>query len=609
MFKQYQTTIGTWLLTGNDDYELVLDSKGDEKERREYNAAVLFDPTGLAVGCPSSSAINCSDLSLEKGNILFCNIYKMIRKDYVDDVPGETLFEGAQKGIRIWLANKSTPQSETEGIADVANESTTDQENLPELPFYLKKNQLKGESDQEKINRFFSYMNRLVHNKEIISIFENSKANKKVADQKELTDSKNDLSYQLFIAAIEGMFLSLEDPHSRLLSDFELRELQTTVAGSFGGLGMYVNKRRIADRNKQYIEVISPIEATPAYYAGIHAGDFISFIGKKSTVPMSLDEAVSLMRGQPGTSITITLIRGEKSFESTLTRARIKVPTIKKGLIEPQEIRNVLRINTDKPVVYAHMLLFTPNLKRELESALKEYLSQDVAGIVLDLRGNGGGLLRSAIDVTDLFFDDGRIVSLRGRNRKEEIFYEARTKKIVDNDIPIIILVNKSTASASEIFSGAMKDRSRAILVGSTTYGKGSVQHIYMFDNNSVGIRLTTDRYYTPNGISIDKKGIVPDYVIEVKYTDEEKEAFDSFLKNDELSDLIGKHSETEIPEKTVSVFIETMLHKYPGLNKDLFSRFVWQEVYRINKNTSKSYDLRFDRVLREAIPHIFNKK
>jgi len=579
--------------------------------RKTVLVTLIFGITflGLAVGCPSSSAINCSDLSLEKGNILFCNIYKMIRKDYVDDVPGETLFEGAQKGIRIWLANKSTPQSETEGIADVANESTTDQENLPELPFYLKKNQLKGESDQEKINRFFSYMNRLVHNKEIISIFENSKANKKVADQKELTDSKNDLSYQLFIAAIEGMFLSLEDPHSRLLSDFELRELQTTVAGSFGGLGMYVNKRRIADRNKQYIEVISPIEATPAYYAGIHAGDFISFIGKKSTVPMSLDEAVSLMRGQPGTSITITLIRGEKSFESTLTRARIKVPTIKKGLIEPQEIRNVLRINTDKPVVYAHMLLFTPNLKRELESALKEYLSQDVAGIVLDLRGNGGGLLRSAIDVTDLFFDDGRIVSLRGRNRKEEIFYEARTKKIVDNDIPIIILVNKSTASASEIFSGAMKDRSRAILVGSTTYGKGSVQHIYMFDNNSVGIRLTTDRYYTPNGISIDKKGIVPDYVIEVKYTDEEKEAFDSFLKNDELSDLIGKHSETEIPEKTVSVFIETMLHKYPGLNKDLFSRFVWQEVYRINKNTSKSYDLRFDRVLREAIPHIFNKK
>ncbi len=303
---------------------------------------------------------------------------------------------------------------------------------------------------------------------------------------------------QLIDGAVTGMLNAL-DPHSAYLPPEMYRELQVDTRGSFGGLGIEITVRN------GILTVVSPIEDTPAYRAGIRSGDQIVKIGDEFAKDMPLVEAVKKMRGRKGTSINLTIRRegAAKFIELRLTREVIKIQSVKARLLE-------------KGYGYVRVTQFQERTDDDLQKALRKLADENgspLAGLVLDLRNNPGGLLTQAIKVTDEFIDSGVVVYTDGRleNQKQKYFAH---KAGAAADFAMVVLVNGGSASASEIVAGALQDHKRAVLLGTQTFGKGSVQTILPLDDNAA-IRLTTARYYTPNGRSIQATGITPDIVME----------------------------------------------------------------------------------------------
>ncbi len=295
--------------------------------------------------------------------------------------------------------------------------------------------------------------------------------------------------------ALKGLLPEL-DAHSSYLDKKAYKELKISTSGEFGGLGIVVGMRN------GVLTIISPIDDTPAYKAGLKAGDIILKINDKATIDMSLDEAVNLMRGKPGTKITLTIVRkGQKPFKVTITRAIIKVKSVKaKDLQNYPDIKYIRISSFDKNVV--------SSLKKVLANLDKEHKK----GIIIDLRNNPGGLLNQAVGMLDLFIDKGVLVSQKGRVKSENETYYAHSAGTYKN-IPIVVLVNGGSASASEIVSGGLQDHKRAVIVGEKTFGKGSVQAILPV-NKDEAIRLTVARYYLPSGRTIQAKGVTPDIIV-----------------------------------------------------------------------------------------------
>lgn len=313
------------------------------------------------------------------------------------------------------------------------------------------------------------------------------------ADYVEAPDDK-----ELIEAAINGMLTSL-DPHSSFLSASDYEDMQTQTRGSFGGLGIEVSQE------EGLVKVVSPIDDTPAAQAGVKTGDFITHVNGESLMGLTLDQAVDMMRGPIGSEITVTILReGEtEPFDLTMTRDTIKL-TVVKTRIEGKSV--VLRVSTFNDETY-------DTLKSELDKAVAEAGGIDkVTGFVLDLRNNPGGLLNQAISVSDAFLDAGEIVSTRGRNPEESERWNAEDGDLAQGK-PMVVLTNGGSASASEIVAGALQDHRRAIVVGEKTFGKGSVQTVMPVTAESA-IRLTTARYYTPSGRSIQSLGIQPDILV-----------------------------------------------------------------------------------------------
>jgi carboxyl-terminal processing protease len=307
----------------------------------------------------------------------------------------------------------------------------------------------------------------------------------------EKTDDK-----KLIEAAINGMLQSL-DPHSSYLSAEDFKEMSVQTKGEFGGLGMEVTLER------GVVRVVAPIDDTPAAKAGVQAGDFITHIDGKPTIGMQLRDAVERLRGPVGSTVVIRIKRGERDpFDLTLTRAVITIKSVR-ARIEGNV--GVIRITS-----------FTEQTELGVKEALamfKEKLGDKWQGVVLDLRNNPGGLLDQSIAVSDLFLDQGEIVSTRGRDGKVMMRHNAKKGDMAEG-LPVVVLVNGGSASASEIVAGALQDHRRALVMGTQTFGKGSVQTIIPLGNQGA-MRLTTARYYTPSGRSIQAKGIEPDIVVE----------------------------------------------------------------------------------------------
>ncbi|OGP82978.1 MAG: peptidase S41 [Deltaproteobacteria bacterium RBG_16_54_11] len=298
----------------------------------------------------------------------------------------------------------------------------------------------------------------------------------------------------LISGAIEGMLNSL-DPHSAYLDPDMYRELQVETKGSFGGLGIEI---AIKDG---ILTVIAPIEDTPAYRAGIKSGDKILKINEESTKGLNLMECVKRLRGAKGTHVAITIFREgfTQTQEVSMVRDIIKIQSVKYKTLEKGY--GYLRISQFQEKTSA-------DATRALEALQKEN-PEGIKGLILDLRNDPGGLLDQAVGVSDLFLDDGVIVTIKGRNEEEKTAFNAHLEGTMPN-WPMVVLVNQGSASASEIVAGALQDYGRAVIMGSKTFGKGSVQTIIPLDDGS-GIRLTTARYYTPKGRTIHEKGIEPD--------------------------------------------------------------------------------------------------
>jgi len=301
---------------------------------------------------------------------------------------------------------------------------------------------------------------------------------------------------QLIEAAISGMLSSL-DPHSSYMNANRFQDMQVETQGEFGGLGIEVTMEN------GFVRVVSPIDDTPAYRAGLQPGDFITHLDGEPVLGLELGEAVDKMRGRVGTDLTVTVVRGEEDpFDVTITRAVITIESVRSRL--------------EGDIGYLRITSFSGQTSSGVERALRKFSEEkgdDLKGIVLDLRNNPGGLLNQAVEVSDAFLDKGEIVSTRSRVASESERHNARAGDLA-NGLPVVVLINGGSASASEIVAGALQDHGRAIILGTQSFGKGSVQTIIPLSKHGA-MRLTTARYYTPSGRSIQAKGIEPDIIVE----------------------------------------------------------------------------------------------
>ncbi|MEO0771872.1 MAG: S41 family peptidase [Pseudomonadota bacterium] len=303
----------------------------------------------------------------------------------------------------------------------------------------------------------------------------------------------------LIDAAINGMLTSL-DPHSSYLSPDDAADMRVQTRGEFGGLGIEVTQE------EGFVKVVTPMDGTPADEAGMEAGDFITHVDGESVLGLNLNEAVDLMRGPVGSEIIITVVReGEpEPFDVSIIRDTIKLTAV--------------RARTERDAVVLRVSTFNDQTYRNLESGLNEQIEEAggrdaISGIVLDLRNNPGGLLNQAIKVSDAFLDKGEIVSTRGRDPQDGERFNATDGDLAEG-LPIVVLINGGSASASEIVAGALQDHRRAIVVGTKSFGKGSVQTVMPLRGDGA-MRLTTARYYTPSGRSIQSLGVSPDIFVE----------------------------------------------------------------------------------------------
>ena len=308
---------------------------------------------------------------------------------------------------------------------------------------------------------------------------------------------------EIMDSAINGVLQSL-DPYSAYMSPELFKEMQTDTKGEFGGLGIEIGMEA------GVVKVISPIDDTPAAKAGIKAGDYIVKIGKEQVQGKSLVEAVKLMRGPVGTSIDLTVRRKnvKKPLEFKIVRKIIEVQSVTSKMIGDENKLGYIRLKS-----------FNENSDKQFLKSLKKFeKNTKIKGYIFDLRNNPGGLLTQAINITDFFLEDGEIVSTKGRKISETRKFFARKGDEI-NGKPIVVLINNGSASASEIFAGALKDHKRAIILGENSYGKGSVQSIIPLRNGG-GMRLTISKYYLPSGKSISEVGVTPDILVEEKGDD-----------------------------------------------------------------------------------------
>ncbi|MGZ3577406.1 MAG: S41 family peptidase [Syntrophales bacterium] len=360
------------------------------------------------------------------------------------------------------------------------------------------------------------------------SIYKNLKTFNEVLDMVQKNYVEDVDSKKLIEGAINGMMKSL-DPHSNYMTAEMYKDLEVETRGTFGGIGIEITIK------KDILTVVSPLEDTPAYNAGIKAGDHIIQIDGKSTKDITIMEAVKKLRGPKDSKVTVTIMREDmtKPKDYVITRSIIKVRSVKSKIY-------------DGHIAYIRVASFQERTADDLKKVLKDIKAKNgvLEGIILDFRNNPGGLLNQAVAVADVFLKSGVIVTTKGRTKNMETISVAKD----DGDepmCPIVALVNEGTASAAEIVSGALQDNGRALVLGTQTFGKGSVQTVIPLEDGSA-LKLTTAKYYTPSGRSIQAEGIKPDIIVKYVRPSEEKELTDDFIRERDLKGHIKPKNEND---------------------------------------------------------------
>jgi len=392
----------------------------------------------------------------------------------------------------------------------------------------------------------------------------------------------------LYEGAMQGLFDALGDPYSTFLTEQMMSDLSDTTTGKFGGLGLYISKPlpdpKTPDR-RLYVEVVSPIEDTPGWRAGIMPGDQITHIDGEPTEPLVMDDVLKKLRGEPGSQVTITVLRGTGLvFDETITRAMIEVPTVKRAMLPDG-------------VGYLRIIEFTPQTAGRVREALDWFKGQGYKSLVIDLRNNPGGLLQAVVQVADLFLSKGVIVSTKSRNKYENAVYQAKPDLLAPADMPIVILINRGSASASEILAGALKDQKRAYLVGENTYGKGSVQQVLPIGDT--GFKLTMSRYYTPSDANIDKIGIAPDLEVkEPELTPEEEASLSDLIERDVFASFAAANPEATAAQ--VAMFVKGLRSAGSPVSERVLRKLIRNQLERTS--IAPPFDLEYDLQLNAAL-------
>ena len=389
----------------------------------------------------------------------------------------------------------------------------------------------------------------------------------------------------LFEGAMNGMFEALGDPYSTFLTESDMKDMADTTQGSFGGVGLNITQPigQRPDGKPRYVEVVSPIEDTPGWRAGINPGDFIKEINGVLTDSLTMEEVLGMLRGTPGESVRLVIKRGTVlEFPVTLTRAIIEVPTVKHAMIGDTG--------------YLKLLTFTPYTAERAIDAINEFKQKNYKYLILDLRNNYGGRLDSAVEISNLFIDGGLVVRIRSRIRTENRDFNANRSTLVSQDIPVVVLINKGSASASEIVAGALKDRGRAYLVGENTFGKGSVQQVYPL--STIGFKLTTARYFTPSDVNIDKKGIPPDHEVRFpEFSEDDAEKLNELINANRIPQFTEQNPQASAAQ--IDGFARILEREY-HLDMNLLKRMIRNELNRTV--IAPVYDLEYDVQLQEAL-------
>jgi carboxyl-terminal processing protease len=389
----------------------------------------------------------------------------------------------------------------------------------------------------------------------------------------------------IYEGAMSGMLNALGDPYSVYMPEREMAELNDTTQGSFGGVGLYISKpvEALSNGKPPYVEVAAPMEDTPGWRAGINPGDLIIAINDEPTDVLTMDEVLARLRGTPGEAVKVLIRRGEKlEFPLTLVRAVIEVPTTKHAFIGD--------------TAYLRLITFTPMTVDRAREALNEFRAKGYSNIILDLRNNYGGLLDSAVGICSLFLEGGTVVSTKSRIPGETRDFNARRSLLMDTDHPMIVLINKGSASASEIVAGALKDRGRAYLVGEKSYGKGLVQQVYPLDKG--GFKITTARYYTPSDVNIDKIGIPPDREVKFpEFTDADADKLNKLISADTIPAYIKENPQASAAQ--IDALAKKLGAEYV-LDVSLLKRLIRNEQNRTT--IAPIYDLEYDVQLQEAV-------
>lgn len=393
----------------------------------------------------------------------------------------------------------------------------------------------------------------------------------------------------LYEGALKGMLESLDDPYTSYLEKSSMRDLNDTTVGNFGGVGLTITKPNTSTLEKPaYVEVSSPIDGGPGFKAGVQAGDFLVEINGIETKDITMDEVLSMLRGTIGESVDVVVKRGKTmQFPVRIVRELIEVPTVKYEILETKT----------KKLGYLKIIEFTPLTAQRVQEAIDVFGEKSYDGLIIDLRNNPGGLIDSVYQVADKFIDSGPIVSTRGRQNFNDTTFYANAGKTVVRNKPIVVLINKGSASASEILAGALKDDHLAYLVGERTYGKGSVQQVVPLYNKD-GVKLTIARYYTPSDVNIDKIGIPADLeVLFPELSEAEEEAYVRLLESSIIEEYVQEHQEMD--EKDIASYAKDLYKDYP-LDEKSLRKLIRNEVYRTRG--SLLYDLDYDVQLLAAI-------
>lgn len=393
----------------------------------------------------------------------------------------------------------------------------------------------------------------------------------------------------LYEGALKGMMDAIGDPYTLYLDPDAMRDLNDTTEGTFGGVGLTISKAVESTPEKPaYVEVSTPIEDTPGARAGIQAGDLITAIDGKPTPDMTMNDVLGLLRGEIGGTVTVSILRGTNMrFDVKLVRALIEVPTVKFGMIEGTKTG------------YMKLIQFTPETPKRVQEALTSFTENGYNSLIIDLRDNPGGLITSVAEIADKFINEGPIVTTKSRLLFEnQEFTASKSNTVIPSNIPIVVLINRGSASASEILSGALKDYHLAYLVGERTYGKGSVQQVVPLSNID-GIKLTMARYYTPSDTNIDKIGIPPD--LEIKnvndFSKEEEETYVNLINSNIITQTVEKYA--GMKESEIAAEAEKIAETYP-IDTRLIRRMLRIQVQRLLP--APLYDMDYDLQLHEAI-------